>query len=122
MTLKGLLCLATLGLCAALSGAQAQSWLQRDELSDYRASSYPTRPITVVVPFLAGGPSDVIARIVTEQMGKSSGQNLVIENAAAPAAPSEAAEWQRLRRTATRCSRQHGLACFRAGAHAQHQV
>jgi tripartite-type tricarboxylate transporter receptor subunit TctC len=36
------------------------------------AQSYPSRPITVVVPFPAGGPSDVVARIVTEQMGKSS--------------------------------------------------
>jgi putative tricarboxylic transport membrane protein len=44
------------------------------------AQSYPTRPITVVVPFPAGGPSDVVARIVTEAMGKSLGQSMVIEN------------------------------------------
>ena len=42
--------------------------------------SYPVRPITVVVPFPAGGPSDVVARVVTEQMGKILGQSLVIEN------------------------------------------
>jgi len=42
--------------------------------------NYPARPITVVVPFPAGGPSDVIARIVTEQMGAILGQSLVIEN------------------------------------------
>jgi tripartite-type tricarboxylate transporter receptor subunit TctC len=41
---------------------------------------YPTRSITVIVPFPAGGPSDVVARIVTEAMGKSLGQTLVIEN------------------------------------------
>src|SRR5467141_1999034 len=41
---------------------------------------YPARPITVVVPFPAGGPSDVVARIVTEHMGKTLGQSLVIEN------------------------------------------
>src|SRR5467141_76799 len=41
---------------------------------------YPVRPITVVVPFPAGGPSDVVARVVTEQMGKILGQSLVIEN------------------------------------------
>jgi tripartite-type tricarboxylate transporter receptor subunit TctC len=47
---------------------------------DVRAESYPSRPITVVVPFPAGGPSDVVARIVTEQMGKLLGQSLIIEN------------------------------------------
>ena len=44
------------------------------------AQPYPSRPITVVVPFPAGGPSDVVARIVTEQMGKVLGQTMVIEN------------------------------------------
>ena len=41
---------------------------------------YPTRPITVVVPFPAGGASDVVARIVTEHMSRTLGQSLVIEN------------------------------------------
>jgi putative tricarboxylic transport membrane protein len=44
------------------------------------AQSYPTRPVTVVVPFPAGGPSDVVARIVTEHMGHTLGQQMVIEN------------------------------------------
>src|SRR5262249_38063542 len=44
------------------------------------AQGYPTRPITVVVPFPAGGPSDVVARIVAEQMSKVLGQSLIIEN------------------------------------------
>ena len=44
------------------------------------AQDYPNRPVNVVVPFPAGGPSDVVARIVTEQMGKALGQTLVIEN------------------------------------------
>jgi tripartite-type tricarboxylate transporter receptor subunit TctC len=44
------------------------------------AQSYPTRSITVVVPFPAGGPSDVVARIVTERMGRTLGQQMVIEN------------------------------------------
>ena len=44
------------------------------------AQPYPSRPITVVVPFPAGGPSDVVARIVAEGMGKVLGQTLVIEN------------------------------------------
>src|SRR5207244_9463812 len=44
------------------------------------AQDYPSRSITVVVPFPAGGPSDVVARIVTEQMSRTLGQSLVIEN------------------------------------------
>src|SRR6187402_2121468 len=44
------------------------------------AQTYPARPITVVVPFPAGGPSDVVARIVAEHMGKALGQTMVIEN------------------------------------------
>ena len=44
------------------------------------AQSYPTRPVTVVVPFPAGGPSDVVARIVTQHMSGTLGQQLVIEN------------------------------------------
>ena len=44
------------------------------------AQSYPARSITVVVPFPAGGPSDVVARIVAEHMGRTLGQQMVIEN------------------------------------------
>ena len=44
------------------------------------AQDYPSRPITVVVPFPAGGPSDVVARIVTDEMGQILGQSMVIEN------------------------------------------
>jgi len=44
------------------------------------AQSYPARSITVVVPFPAGGPSDVVARIVTERMSRTLGHQMVIEN------------------------------------------
>jgi tripartite-type tricarboxylate transporter receptor subunit TctC len=44
------------------------------------AQNYPTRPITMVVPFAAGGTSDVIARTVAEQMTVALGQAVVIEN------------------------------------------
>jgi putative tricarboxylic transport membrane protein len=47
---------------------------------DAQAQSYPTRSITVVVPFPAGGASDVVARIVTDHMSKTLGQQMVIEN------------------------------------------
>ena len=45
-----------------------------------RAQDYPSRPITVIVPFPPGGASDVVARIVTNQMSKTLGQSIVIEN------------------------------------------
>jgi tripartite-type tricarboxylate transporter receptor subunit TctC len=44
------------------------------------ALDYPSRPITVIVPFPAGGASDVVARIVTNQMSKILGQSIIIEN------------------------------------------
>jgi tripartite-type tricarboxylate transporter receptor subunit TctC len=64
--LTRLACIAALALFAAPLDASAQS--------------YPSRPITVIVPFPAGGPSDVVARIVTDEMGKILGQSMVVEN------------------------------------------
>src|ERR1700754_5168237 len=65
MTLRGFACLIGLLLAAP--------W-------DAQAQSYPARPIPVVLPFPAGGPSDVVARIVTEQMGTILGQSMIVEN------------------------------------------
>ncbi|MEA3024197.1 MAG: hypothetical protein QOK01_3049 [Alphaproteobacteria bacterium] len=45
-----------------------------------RAQDYPARAITVIVPFAAGGPTDIVARIVSDHMSKTLGQQLVIEN------------------------------------------
>src|SRR6478672_8878120 len=44
------------------------------------AEDYPARPITLIVPYAAGGGNDVMARIVAEKMSKSLGQQIVIEN------------------------------------------
>jgi tripartite-type tricarboxylate transporter receptor subunit TctC len=44
------------------------------------AQDYPARSVTVIVPFAAGGPTDVVARIVGDHMSKTLGQTLVIEN------------------------------------------
>jgi len=46
------------------------------------AQSYPSRPVTIVVPFAAGGPTDIIARIVGQYFSKSLGQQFIIENIA----------------------------------------
>jgi tripartite-type tricarboxylate transporter receptor subunit TctC len=58
--------LSALALLAP-AGAQAQG-------------AYPNRPITVVVPFAAGGPTDTVARLVAESMGRDLGQAVVVEN------------------------------------------
>ncbi len=44
------------------------------------AEIYPMRPITIVVPFPAGGPTDVIARILADHMKETLGQSVIIEN------------------------------------------
>jgi tripartite-type tricarboxylate transporter receptor subunit TctC len=66
MTIRTFTAAAAL-LAATLCGASAQD--------------YPARPITLIVPFAAGGPTDVIARIAADHMSKTLGQQLVIENA-----------------------------------------
>ena len=44
------------------------------------AQGYPTRPITVIVPFSAGGPTDTIGRMLAERVQRSLGQPVVVEN------------------------------------------
>jgi tripartite-type tricarboxylate transporter receptor subunit TctC len=58
--------LAAAALCA-LAGAAA-------------AQGYPARPVKILVGFAAGGPTDVIARIVAQDMGASLGQSFIVEN------------------------------------------
>ena len=58
----------TFGLLTAGIGAAA------------RADDYPTRPVTMVMPFAAGGPGDIIARLLTPVMGASLGQAVTVEN------------------------------------------
>jgi tripartite-type tricarboxylate transporter receptor subunit TctC len=47
-----------------------------------RAQDFPSRVIKMIVPYPAGGPTDAIARIVAEEMGKDLGQNVIVENVA----------------------------------------
>lgn len=50
--------------------------------SAFAQGAYPQRPITMVVPFAAGGPTDVVARIVGDHMSRTLGQQIVVENVA----------------------------------------
>ena len=54
-------------LVCAVSGARAQE-------------QYPARAITIVVPFAAGGPTDVLARIVAQNISPMLGQQVIVEN------------------------------------------
>src|SRR5438034_789109 len=59
---------AIVALTAALAGHAAE------------AQTYPTRPITVIVPFAGGSASDVVTRIMLERMSRSMGQPIIVDN------------------------------------------
>ena len=59
---------ALLGLAAVVNSAAVP------------AQSYPVKPVRLMVPFVAGGNTDIIARVVTPEMSKALGQQLIIEN------------------------------------------
>src|SRR6202051_2340926 len=51
-------------------------------LTSAAAQNFPTRPVTIVVPFAAGGPADAMARVIGDRMRVSLGQQVIIENVA----------------------------------------
>jgi tripartite-type tricarboxylate transporter receptor subunit TctC len=61
--------LAAVGAAGLVGGAPA-----------VQAQAYPTKPITVIVPFAAGGPTDALARVLCQKMSEILGHQLVIEN------------------------------------------
>src|SRR5215467_3252837 len=48
--------------------------------SPVEAQTYPSRPITMIAPFAAGGPTDTVARILADRMRRSLGQTIIVEN------------------------------------------
>ena len=64
----------------AASGVAALAGLGALPAAHAQAQPYPSRSITMIVPFAAGGPTDVISRIVTGQMAQTLGQSIIIEN------------------------------------------
>src|SRR5437870_3364659 len=60
--------------------ALAASAFLRDGVSPAAAQSWPTRPVTMVVPFAAGGGTDVLGRIIGRRLSEVLGQQVVIEN------------------------------------------
>jgi tripartite-type tricarboxylate transporter receptor subunit TctC len=51
-----------------------------------KAEDYPSRAITMVIPFAAGGPTDVLGRVVADRMSQLLGQQVVVRTWAVPAA------------------------------------
>ncbi|MGL5928002.1 MAG: tripartite tricarboxylate transporter substrate-binding protein [Dermatophilaceae bacterium] len=65
-------------LTVALAGCGAIE--SRDDEGGDAGSDYPTKEITMVVPFSAGGPTDTVTRLVAEPMSKTLGQQIVVQN------------------------------------------
>jgi tripartite-type tricarboxylate transporter receptor subunit TctC len=54
-------------------------------LAPAHAQPYPNKPVTIIVPFGAGGPTDIVARVIADRLSASLGQRFIVENAAGAA-------------------------------------
>lgn len=68
-------CFATLVLAGAIATAHASA-----QTGDAAAQSYPNRTVRIVVPFPAGGPTDILARVIAQRLSETWGQPVVVEN------------------------------------------
>ena len=66
------------GLLVAMMSLTAQSQTS----GPTAASAYPNKPVKVVVPYPPGGPTDIVARLVFQQVSEATGQQFVIDNRA----------------------------------------
>src|SRR5262249_14096672 len=67
-----------IALCAA--PALAPDFFTRAARAQTQKGDFPTKPVRVIVPVAAGGPTDIIARMVAEKLSKMWGQQVVVEN------------------------------------------
>ena len=67
----------TAAACVALA---AVGWSAGFMTSPASAQTYPSKTITLIIPFAAGGPSDTLGRITADHMGRTLGQQIVVEN------------------------------------------
>jgi tripartite-type tricarboxylate transporter receptor subunit TctC len=70
----------SLSICAGIAGAMLAVLLAGAVPDANAQQPYPVRPITMIVPFAAGGPTDVLARLLGQHMSQSLGVQIVIEN------------------------------------------
>lgn len=67
-------------LFVGFAGSVAVTLLSMSAMGPAAAQGFPSRPITLIVPAAAGGPTDAVSRLVAESMGRTLGQQIVVEN------------------------------------------
>ena len=87
--MRTVLAIAVAAILAMVAPANAQDW--------------PQRPVTIVVPFAAGGSADLLARILQQHMQAKFGVPFVVENRSGAGGSIGTGWWRRRRPTVTRC-------------------